>query len=290
MTTSMQSSLDPTSSITNDDFSARFDKIFWVDATNEETLAAGYALIAEEEQLPASGGNITGIVLNHIAACPGHWLLVLDNVTGNVNSYLPPGNSGSLLFTSRSKDTSSVPVKSSDIIELGNLGVDEAVTLLLDMAGMDQASRKNKADALQIVTTQLAYLPLAIEQAATHIQKQKITLAVYASRFEEQRMSLLSRSRRPLDSKTAHADADADVAVLPGTQAVHVSFDLTYEVLVDAAHGDTPEAHEAKNALRVLSAFSFYANEGLMANICELGSCLTCIACVQNFCRLYVNY
>ncbi|KXJ95955.1 hypothetical protein Micbo1qcDRAFT_231099 [Microdochium bolleyi] len=244
-----------------DEYESEFDEIFWVNATNEDTINVGYALIAEREELAASGNSATRQVLDWLASLSSRWLLVLDNAQGDVTSYIPPGTRGCLLFTSRNRDIKPRVLK-DDIIELENLEEKDAITLLLNIAEMDPQSQRNRRDAAKIVRDQLAYLPLAIEQAAEHVQRQEISLVEYASRFEKQRTFLLNR--RP-GSKAVEAAQQ----VLPGTTAVHVAFDLTYEVLAQTAHGDTPEAHDAKNALRLLSAFSFYASDGLMGNIFE---------------------
>ncbi|KAH7034886.1 uncharacterized protein B0I36DRAFT_317159 [Microdochium trichocladiopsis] len=244
-----------------DEYDSEFDKIFWVDASNEETIIASYALIAEVENIAVTDSNVTGVVLSYIASFDGHWILVLDNAQSDVSKYVPPGQHGCLLFTSR--NSSIKPrVAPDNIIKLEDLQEEDAITLLFNIAQIVLPSRKDKEDAVRIVRDHLAYLPLAIEQAAAHIQKQEISLAVYASRFEEQRRSLLSRR-----SPGSEGSKSSTSRPPPGTEAVHVSFDLTYEVLVDTAHGNTLEAHDAKNALRVLSVFSFYANEGLMGDI-----------------------
>ncbi|KAJ1331133.1 FxSxx-COOH system tetratricopeptide repeat protein [Microdochium nivale] len=242
-----------------DEYESKFEEIFWVDATNEETISAAYALIAERENLPTSGSNVTRLVLDWLAKLSSHWLLVLDNTQGDITNYLPPGNRGHLLLTSRNKEIRPrVPM--TDIIELENMKEEDAVTLLLNIAGRDSQSEQNRQDAAKIARDQLAYLPLAIEQAAKHMQLQQISLPEYASRFEKYREFLLNR-------RTGSKAPDTAQEIPPGTEAVQVSFDLTYDALTEAAYGDTREAHTAKNALRLLSAFSFYANDGLIGSI-----------------------
>src|SRR5882762_16599 len=83
----------------------RFWKIFWVDATTTETMDLSLRDIATDPDARASGVERSAkSVLQWLTRIEHDWLIVFDNATGDHNQvagYMPQGNRGNILFTSR---------------------------------------------------------------------------------------------------------------------------------------------------------------------------------------------
>src|SRR6266568_155682 len=76
-----------------------FSDIFWIDASSESNIDLRLKQIARAHGIESES------VLEWIAA-KGNWLLVYDNADGEyqvVEKFLPPGNQGNILITSRNK-------------------------------------------------------------------------------------------------------------------------------------------------------------------------------------------
>src|SRR6202050_5935479 len=85
----------------------RFWKIFWVDATTAETIKRSLRDIANDPDARASGVKHSDkSVLQWLSQIKHDWLLVFDNASGDqdrVAGYIPPGNQGNILFSSRNR-------------------------------------------------------------------------------------------------------------------------------------------------------------------------------------------
>src|SRR5882762_1896972 len=83
----------------------RFWKVFWVDATSAETIEASFEAISGEPEAQMSGIDRTAeSVRQWIARLEHDWLAIFDNADCDhevVANYIPPGNRGNIIFTSR---------------------------------------------------------------------------------------------------------------------------------------------------------------------------------------------
>ena len=83
----------------------RFWRIFWVDATNAETMELSLEELAYDPDARASGVEHSAkSVLLWLSRIQHDWLLVFDNVDGDYNrltEYMPHGNRGNIIFNSR---------------------------------------------------------------------------------------------------------------------------------------------------------------------------------------------
>ncbi|KAI1468633.1 FabD/lysophospholipase-like protein [Daldinia caldariorum] len=237
-----------------DDYGHWFDMILWVDAMSKETLEAGFKELRGCSEFGYTGDGSAQSILHWLQTTEHSWILVLDDVRGDVSKYVPQGNNGAVFFTSQDKFMQPTQ-RSATMLDV--LGEGEAVELLLSSAQLEEeADDKIRRDAVNL-TKSLGYLPLAIEQAAATVRMQQWGIEEYAKKFESHRDVLLSR---------AGSDSQNDSL---GLQAVHASFDVTYKVINTQAHDVSNEAKAdaAKYALQLLNLFSFYHNEGLMGNI-----------------------
>ncbi|KAK6948462.1 hypothetical protein Daesc_010228 [Daldinia eschscholtzii] len=238
-----------------DDYGEWFDMILWVDAESRETLEVGFKELRGCSQFGYTGDGSASSLVHWLETTDHSWILVLDDVRGDVSNYVPNSTKGAVFFTSQDKFMK--PAQKS-ATQLDVLGEDEAVQLLINSARLEQeADRKTLSDAAKL-TKSLGYLPLAIDQAAGTIRMQQWAIEEYAKKFESHRDDLLKR-----------AGSEDSASESLGLQAVHASFDVTYKVLNMQSHDGSNEskAEAAKYAIQLLSLFSFYHNEGLMGHI-----------------------
>jgi tetratricopeptide (TPR) repeat protein len=127
----------------------------------------------------------------------GRWLLIFDNADdlAMVQEYLPQGNLGHLLLTTRSQAMAGLARK----IELETMEADEGVTLLLRRAGLlapgatlERVSTADRASARDIVQ-EMGGLPLAMDQAGAYLEETGESLSNYLRIYQERRAVLLQR-------------------------------------------------------------------------------------------------
>ncbi|KAJ7055413.1 hypothetical protein C8F01DRAFT_937811, partial [Mycena amicta] len=116
-----------------------------------------------------------------------------DKVDLDLGEYLPKGNHGNILITSRNPQLWSHTGTDKKIIEVSNLEVDDAVVLLLKCAGLDIGNHKTHAVA---VVKELYCFPLAIIQAGAFIAQISSLhqdISNFIPLYRENRAALLSK-------------------------------------------------------------------------------------------------
>ena len=143
-----------------------FWSIFWIDASSHTTAQQGFLEIARIcgiEEDPKS-------VKRWLSNIQDHWLLIIDNADDpsiDVSEFFPTGNRGSILLTTRNPDCNIHATVGS--CELGQMDLDEAVTLFLRAGGAeDTVTEAARKKAIPVAKT-LGCLPLAIVQAGAYI-------------------------------------------------------------------------------------------------------------------------
>jgi hypothetical protein len=156
-----------------------------------ESLHQAFTYIAQRLQIPgwddekADVKKLVQLYLSKESA--GQWLLVFDITdtataileTGssqavNLIEYLPASDQGTIVFITTKRETA-VTLAQQNIVELPEMEQDIAQRML----GMCLISSENKQEVADLLLKELAYLPLAIVQAAAYININKITLAEY---------------------------------------------------------------------------------------------------------------
>src|SRR3984885_8460382 len=61
---------------------SRFRKIFWIDATHEETIKLSFENIAKDPDASAFGATDMESVIRWLSGTDSNWLLVFDNADG----------------------------------------------------------------------------------------------------------------------------------------------------------------------------------------------------------------
>ena len=144
----------------------RFWRIFWVDASTAETMELSLRDIAMDPNARTSGVQCSSKSVLQWLSNVGHdWLLVFDNVDGDhdaVAKYMPPGNCGNVLLTSRNPSLTRFVLQGARI-EIGDMEEEDAFALLLKSSSMDECSMQLRQAARPIVQ-ELCCLPLAIDR------------------------------------------------------------------------------------------------------------------------------
>ncbi len=177
-----------------------YQYVLWVQANTSETLLANFVALARLLNLPeqdAREQQITVQALKQWLETHSGWLLIFDNADdlAPVQDYLPTGNTGHILLTTRAQAMSGLARK----IELDTMSPQEGATLLLRRAGLlapeaalESASPADRALAINIVRA-MDGLPLALDQAGAYLEETNESLSTYLTLYRQQRAELLKR-------------------------------------------------------------------------------------------------
>src|SRR6266550_725976 len=120
-----------------------------------------------------------------------NWLMVYDNADGGyqvVEKFLPPGNGGNILVTSRNLELMRITENSMEVLEMEE---EEALSLLSKSAKLNYTSENIQNMGKQLIT-KLGGIPLAIDQAGAYILTFKCPLDDYLELYAKNQDELMS--------------------------------------------------------------------------------------------------
>ena len=165
-----------------------YRSVFWARAASYETLLTDFVELANLLQVPGSNQQDQQIILATVKRWLERqhgWLLILDNADDLdlVADFLPTGDNGSILLTTRSLATGRI----ASSIEVEKMGQQEGALLLLRRAKVlapglpaDQAPGEDRGLAESLVRL-MDGMPLALDQAGAYIEETDCGLAGYRS-------------------------------------------------------------------------------------------------------------
>ncbi|KAF4630008.1 hypothetical protein G7Y89_g8133 [Cudoniella acicularis] len=231
------------------------DAIFWVDATSEDTVKKSFQTITENIKSPkdfVTENEVIEYILDRFRDWQGSWLMVFDNYDDaktfdTIREFIPEGNTGCILLTSRHTTSDYLASDLDSAIELGGLPEEEALDLLWKTSGltMVKQTRAGIFDTKHIVQ-RLAYHPLAITQAGSYIRQQKIRMDQFMGHYDAKREKILkhtpqlSQYRRRLSN---NAERETSLNVF-------TTWELSFQQLLRTA-----EFGKEKEDLLILFAF-----------------------------------
>ncbi|KAK7737416.1 hypothetical protein SLS53_006489 [Cytospora paraplurivora] len=242
----------PTGFLEADKFSYQ---IHWIDATDSVTIEQSYHRIAQRV-LPADqqgSGAIQRILA--MLETSDSWLLVFDNAPDRgLAHFIPDGNRGNIFYTSRHKHLERRMPPGCDV-NVNEMEVEEAVTLLLRSARLDDDNDANR-DTARPIAKELGYLPLALDQAGAFIYMVPCPIGDFMDKFKKQKEKLLS------DPEFRGEDNSRNLPI-------YTTFDISHEAIQTFANkrSDPHRALKATYALQLLNLVCFYHNEGCLANM-----------------------
>ena len=237
--------------------SGRLSHVFWVDASSEESIIMSIRGISG---ISAAQGSCLDdsveSVLQWMSGIQEEWLIVFDNADNPpvyvVEKYIPPGNRGYILITSRNRSMGRV-VSSENIIEINDMEEADAITLLL------KASRLNaSAEHIRIaktIVTELGCMPLAIDQAGAYIEAGRCSIDKYLQQFSLHRQTLMSDA-------TFRGASKYD-------RTVYGTWDLSFKEIKKRASGQSSagNAQAAHAAVLILQICAFYHHSNISKDI-----------------------
>ncbi|KAF8351010.1 hypothetical protein F5887DRAFT_1278053 [Amanita rubescens] len=144
-----------------------FSDIFWIDASSESAVDLRLKQIAQANNAPPEAASSAAHALKWISG-KSNWLMIYDNADGGyqvVEKFLPPGNGGNILITSRNFELCRITEGSMEVFEMKE---EEALSLLFKSARLNYTSEDVEILAKQLVS-KLGGIPLAIDQAGAYM-------------------------------------------------------------------------------------------------------------------------
>jgi hypothetical protein len=181
----------------------------------------------------------------------------------NLQDFMPMGEHGCILITTRHTDTDSF-ADPENVIELPGLPEEDALKLLFKQSGMNLADNSWTGEGRDIVN-RLGCHALAIAQAGSYIRMQKIPLTQFLAHYNLQRQRTIVLQQRVQMSqyriKLNHAAAETEMNVF-------TTWELSFQQLLrDDIMGQ-------QNA-DILTLFAFFdsqdISEDLFKTFCEYG-------------------
>ena len=118
----------------------RFETVFWIDATNKDTLEQSYKDIAFVHAPKTHTEYSLQSALSWFEHLNYEWLLIFDGADDDeaAAGLLPPGSHGNILYTSRNHMAITLP--ENQTIKVNGLKPDDAVRLLLKAARIEETA------------------------------------------------------------------------------------------------------------------------------------------------------
>ncbi|PFH45077.1 hypothetical protein AMATHDRAFT_10063 [Amanita thiersii Skay4041] len=165
--------------------------IFWIDASSKDTITSSLKTIAKDILLITVAGYSSSQVLQVISKMKEVWFMIYDNADGPpslVQRYLPQGNKGNIIITSR--DRTLMRLTSNCGIEVVQMKDHEAGLLLFKAGGFEEGYM-DKEDCKKIVM-KLGCIPLAVDMAGAYMQATQCSPAQYLDLYSKECNRLLS--------------------------------------------------------------------------------------------------
>ena len=172
-----------------------YEFILWVTADSEDSIISDYVAVAKFLDLPVKNDSdqnlVVSAVLNWLRTNE-NWLLVLDNADDPhlVKNFLPSNPKGHILLTSRAQFFDNLGISSP--IKMEKMLPEDAWKFFIkrtECLNLEPSELK----ALEELTLELDYLPLAIEQAGAYIKKIKCSFKDYLFSYKKRGLKLLEQ-------------------------------------------------------------------------------------------------
>ena len=244
--------------------------VFWVHSSNAARFEQSYRDIADVIKIAGREdpkADIFKLVHDWLRGCEGKWLMILDNVDDAdflVNAqpviqsqssdsgrqtlrphrdYLPQSQNGSILITTRSRESALKLSERYDLISVDPMDASNAVELLDKK--LESTGQKNDKDHIELAAA-LEFMPLAIVQAAAYISQRapRCSVRQYLEDFRKsdgRKTSLLNHEGGQL-----RRDWEAKNSII-----------ITWQISFEHIHRTWPSAAD------LLSLMSFFDRQGI---------------------------
>jgi tetratricopeptide (TPR) repeat protein len=242
--------------------------VFWVDASDLDSLEQGYSSIAKRLDIPGwddEKADAKQLVKHHLSReGAAQSLLIFDNADGSdlqstgvstaqtadLADYLPQSPLCSIIITTTNSDMAKRLASENSLVELGKMRPDTAQRLLKNHLNPMVPTPEQRE--VEMLVQELSYLPLAIVQAAAFINTSNgdtsdrntdsniardITLEDYRLRLVRQRKEALEHSTRlPKDTQLGNGTkSPVTTTLLISLDQIHRTNKLAADYLFLAA-------------------------------------------------------
>ncbi|KAF8909791.1 P-loop containing nucleoside triphosphate hydrolase protein [Gymnopilus junonius] len=237
----------------------KFSYIFWIDASTVETTIL--SLRGLPEARAANSDDSAESVVLFISRLDKEWLLIFDNADEHIHKFMPPGNSGNIILSSRNPSIGRST--SFNRVEVTQMDEEDAISLLLKASCLNESpvSDELKSTAKAIVT-ELCCLPLAVDQAGASIESGLCQIDDYLRHYSDCRMQLLDD---PSFTKASIYE-----------QTVYGTWELSYQEIESRTTKRTPgpsgssalvNAVAAQTAILILETFACLHHDNIGKDI-----------------------
>ncbi len=226
----------------------RFSDIFWIDASSESAVDLRLRQIAQANNASPEAVSSAAHALKWISR-KSNWLMIFDNADGGyqvVEKFLPPGDGGNILITSRNFELCRITEDSMEVLEMEE---EEALLLLFKSARISYTSEDVQILAKQLVS-KLGGIPLAIDQAGAYMITCRCPLEdyleLYAKNHDQLMLNPSCKGASGYGSSTYETweismrEIDAQVAMGVGAIAAK-SATILYQIIAFLHHENIPE-------------------------------------------------
>ncbi|PFH48137.1 hypothetical protein AMATHDRAFT_6077 [Amanita thiersii Skay4041] len=165
---------------------------FWIDASSEDTIISSFkAIVKSTDILVGNSGSSAQQILQEIGKMKKAWFMIYDNADGPpslVQKYLPQGNKGNIIITSRNGALKRLT--SNCGTEVTQMRDDEAVLLLVKAAGFDDAIMDK--EGYKEIISKLGCIPLAVDMAGAYMQATQCSPSDYLELFSKEFKKLMN--------------------------------------------------------------------------------------------------
>lgn len=212
--------------------------VFWVYASNAARFEQGYQDITDVIKIAGREdprANIFKLIYDWLRGCGGTWLMILDNVD-NANffvnaqapiqsqssdsgrrtlrplrDYLPQSQNGSILVTTRSRESALKLSEWNDLIPVDLMTPSNAVELLKKK--LESTEQRNDKDLVELAAA-LDFMPLAIVQAAAYLSQGESRCSVQQYLAEFRKSDRRKTSLLDLEGGQLRRDGEAKNSII----------------------------------------------------------------------------
>lgn len=187
--------------------------VFWLPATDVETLQQAFTNLAQELGVPEiekDQANAKKLVQRYLSQQrAGQWLLIVDNIDdidiwkSELRDQLPRSQRGCIVCTTRNRKLAT-EITTSNAIEVPEMDDKTAMELLSKL--LPNQGPECYQDARNLLE-QLAFIPLAIVQAASYIKKNGTALSKYSSFLHKQEQQVIELLSEGFEDDSRYRDA-----------------------------------------------------------------------------------
>jgi len=207
--------------------------VIWIPAISMEGLEQAYTNVVRKLQIPGSNNAQADskVLLQQYLGqrSTGRWLLIFDNADdasmwASENSgqrrlidYLPRSDHGQIVFTTRDRKAA-VKLAHQNVVRIAE--ADEGLAMQLLRSYLIQEELVDDYSCAMDMLTELAFLPLAVVQAAAYINENGIGLTDYLNLLKEQEQDVVELLSEDFEDEGRYEETQNPVAT-----TWHISFE-----------------------------------------------------------------